>query len=184
MIRVTAHPKDRTFLLLKVPQDLNAAMGTFGPAQLAVDLRGYVMPRDKLDALVAWARYQGVQMLNEAREAGEQTHPLECGNTLPNGDKCCAPYRAAHIPRFCADCGQPAKPVMFETDEPLVGSKCPGCHRVLAGGPRYCPHCGATMPERHLRAAAIGRVKGEPKPLAAAITEVQGHLRDTGQEPT
>lgn len=174
MIRITAHPKDRAFLLLKVPQDLNSAIGHFGPAQLAVDLRGYVMEADKLGSLRNWAKFHDIPLLDETRVPGEPTRPLECANIIDaeTGEKCCAPHRASHILKFCGACGQPANPIHYGEDAPDVGAKCGGCGRVNQGGGRYCVACGAGLPEHHLRAPKIPRTKGEPVSLGAAVAEL------------
>lgn len=184
MIRITAHPKDPAFLLLKVPQELNSTIGNFGPAQLAVDLRGYVMERDKLGSLENWARFHSIPLLNEAKAPGEPTQPLQCANVLttwtePDGTEvhevCSAPYQAANIPKFCGACGQPANPVVFSEDAPLVGAKCT-CGRTNHGGAAYCVRCSAPLPERRLSAPAIPRVKAEPVALADALAELKPSL--------
>lgn len=173
MIRITQHPKNPDFLLLKVPHDLNSRMGSYGPAQLAPDLGGYVMAAADIDSFASWARYQNIQVLNEVRSQGERTQPVECGNTVDDGTTCCAPYRASQIPEFCGACGQPAKPVVFHQGEPLIGVKCPTCERLNHGGPRFCTACGTTLPDHHLRAPAIGRTRGEPVALGDAIAELR-----------
>jgi hypothetical protein len=184
MIRITPHPKDRDFLLLKVPQDLNDAIGSFAPAQLAVDLRGYVMEADKLGSLKNWARFHKIPLLDETKAPGEPTQPVQCGNvietwTAKDGtevrETCCAPYQAGNIPTYCGACGQPANPVIFANNGPDVGVKC-SCGHVNHGGPAYCVRCGAVLPERHLSAPAIARVKGEPRPLGDAIDELRKEL--------
>lgn len=173
MIRITQHPKDHTFLLLKVPQDLNVRMGSYGPAQLAPDLHGYVMAADQIGSFQAWARYQGIQVLNEVRDKAEPTKPIECGNRdAVTGEPCCAPYPVGRLPKFCGACGQPAKPVIYEDDEPMIGARCATCGRLNHGGPAYCVACGERLPDRHLRASAIPRVKADPVPLSQAIGEL------------
>lgn len=172
MIRITQHPKDKSFLLLKVPQDLNAKMGSFGPAQLARDLGGYVMAADTLGAFVSWAKFHDVQVLNEVRAVGEPTRPLECGNIAADGGKCCAPHPASRIPQFCGACGQPANPVTFDDGEPMIGVRCGPCGRVNHGGPAYCIGCGTALPEHHLAVSALPRVKAESRALGEVIGEM------------
>lgn len=186
MIRITRHPRDHAFLLLKVPHDLNAQMGGYGPAQLAPDLGGYVIAADQLDSLQSWARYQGVRVLNEVRDKAEPTKPLECGNitetwTTNDGreihEPCCAPYPLGRIPKFCGACGQPANPVTYDASEPSIGVRCAACGRVNQGGPRFCVSCGERLPDRHLSVPAVPRAKSEPKPLGEVIGELSDTLR-------
>jgi hypothetical protein len=180
IVRVTNHPRNDEWLLLKFGPDLNRMIGSFGPAQQALDLGGYVMHRDQLDALKNWCRYQSVTLLNESRSASEPTQALECANqitvtskhTETHTETCCAPYPTGHIPKFCGACGQPANPVTFQGGEPLVGVKCPSCERINHGGPAYCIACGVPLPEHHLHASALPRVKREPAPIGEVIAEL------------
>lgn len=161
MVRVIAHPNDADWLLLKARgDDIHTAFGSFGPAQRTDD--GYVLHRDNMPALKTWARFHDVLVLNEVREQGERTRPVECGNvvawlTPTGGDAtehdpsavpviCRAPYPFGNLPRFCGACGQPASPVIFEDVEPVTGVRCDGCDRVVRGGAKFCPRCGAVLP--------------------------------------
>lgn len=175
MIRLTAHTVDPAFLILRVDRDHNRVIGSFEPARRQDDMGYgiYVMEAGHLDALHAWAKYQNIHVLNEARDKAEPTQPLECGNELDDGTTCCAPYRAGQIPAFCGACGQPAHPVVFHQGEPLIGVKCPTCERLNHGGPKFCTACGTTLPDHHLRAPAIGRTRGEPVALGDAIAELR-----------
>lgn len=175
IVRVTNHPRKDEWLVLKFGPDLNSLIGTFGPAQQALDLGGYVMHRDNLGALQQWARHNAVQLMVEVRAYGEPTKPVQCGNTIgepPVEETCCAPYPASRIPKFCGACGQPAMPVTFSAAEAELGVKCPACDRVNQGGGRFCVSCSTALPDRHLRAPVIRRSKGEPKPLGEAIAEL------------
>lgn len=180
MIRITAHPADPAFLVLRIDQDHNSAIGSFQPARRQDDMGVgvYVMEADHIQALKNWARYQSIHLLNEARDKAEPTKALECANIIDEEthEVCCAPYPAGRIPRFCGACGQPANPVHYGDDEPDIGVKC-SCGHVNHGGPAYCVRCGAVLPERHLRVPAIPRVKGEPKPLGEAIAELKLEAR-------
>lgn len=184
LMRVTNHPRKDEWLVLKFGPDLNTVIHTFGPAQQALDLGGYVMHHDQLEALGNWCRYQNVTLFDESRSRGEPTQAVECGNVTAThpakdgsgdwDDICCAPYPTGRIPKFCGACGQTAKPVTFQGGEPLVGVTCPGCGRVNHGGPAYCIGCATPLPEHHLSAPAIARVKREPVPLGTAIAELHG----------
>jgi hypothetical protein len=180
LMRVTNHPRNDEWLLLKFGPDLNGIIGTFGPAQQALDLGGYVMHRDQLDALRQWSKYQSVTLFVEARSGAEPTKPVQCGNVVKtwvsNGkevrDYCCAPFQAGKIPKFCGACGQAANPVIYGETEPDIGSKCAACARINHGGAAYCLGCGEPLPEHHLSVPAIARVKAEPVALGDAIAEL------------
>jgi hypothetical protein len=180
MIRITAHSSDPAFLVIRVDRDHNRVIGTFEPARRQDDLGigVYVMEADKLDSLKAWARFQNIHLLNEARDRAEPTRPLECGNIIDQETRevCCAPYPASRVPKFCGACGQPAKPVVFAAADVGSGVRCPACERVNHGGPAYCLSCASPLPERHLAAPALARVKGEPRPLGEALHELATHI--------
>ena len=173
MIRITAHPHDQAFLVLRVDQRHNPVIGSFQPARRQDDMGVgvYVMEASLVNQLKAWARLRDIHLLNEVRDKAEPTHPIECGNTVDPATRevCCAPYPAGRIPSFCGACGQPAKPVTYGENEPDIGAKCPGCGRVNHGGGRYCVACGSGLPERHLSAPVVNRIKGEPVSLGEAI---------------
>jgi hypothetical protein len=199
MVRVTRHPKDPAWLLLKTRPEMASMMGTLGPATYANDLHAYVMHADQMDTLRSWARFNGVPILNEVRDPKDPLQPLECGNVVewitkdghdtteddPNAVevRCCAPYRHDNIPRICGACGQPANPIVFEDAEPPIGTRCPDCAKIVRGGAKWCIHCGAKMPHRHLRPPAIvaDRVKGEPRPITVddmvAAVEAHGNVK-------
>jgi hypothetical protein len=197
LMRVTNHPRNDEWLLLKFGPELNNLIGTFGPAQQALDLGGYVMHRDQLDALRNWCRYQAVTLFLEARSGLEPTQPVECGNTITviakSGatfeETCCAPYPTGRIPKFCGACGQPANPVTFQGGEPLVGVKCPSCERVNHGGPAYCVACGVALPEHHLHASPLRKHLSDPVPVGEVIATlapaaVRAELHPTPDEGT
>lgn len=182
MIRISSHANDQGVIILKVDQLHNTVIGSFQPARRQDDMGVgvYVMEIDKLDSLKSWARYQNIHLLDEVRSKAEPTKPLQCGNVLKTWvaegrevrEYCCAPYHVTSIPKFCGACGQPANPVTYDADGPDIGAKCTACARVNHGGPAYCLGCGTPLPEHHLSAPALARVKAEPVPLGAAIAEL------------
>lgn len=183
MIRISSHASDQAVLILRIDQLHNTVIGSFQPARRQDDMGVgvYVMEASSLDSLKAWARYQNIHLLNESRDLAEPTTPLQCGNVTDTHDGafdeiCCAPYPSGRIPRYCGACGQTAKPVTFGDDEPTIGVKCPACARVNHGGARFCLACAGRLPDRHLSVSAIPRTKGEPRPLAETIAELEATL--------
>jgi hypothetical protein len=185
IMRVTNHPRKDQWLILKFPPQINPLIGSFGPAQQALDLGGYVMHHDQLDALTNWARYNAVQLLVEIRATGEPTRPVQCGNTTDTWtgtdgreyhDTCAAPYPAGKIPRYCGACGQAANPIIVAHTEPDTGTRCRDCGHLNHGGPAYCVSCANPLPERHLTAPALPRTHGQPRPLADTINELKTTL--------
>lgn len=187
MIRISHHPADQAFLLLRIDQLHNSVIGTFQPARRQDDLGVgiYIMETTNLDALKAWARYQDIHLLNEARTPGEPTRPVQCGNTTNTWtgtdgreyhDTCAAPHPAGKIPRYCGACGQPANPVIVAHTEPDTGTRCRDCGHLNHGGPAYCVSCANPLPERHLTAPALPRTHSQPRPLADTINELKTTL--------
>lgn len=185
MIRVTAHPKDPAFLVLKIDQDHNQVVGSFQPAHRQDDMGigVYVMEAEHLPALKTWARYQSIHLLNEVRGPVEPTKPLQCGNVIGSWaaedgrtvyELCLAPLQASFIPKVCGTCGQTPSPEVFEESEPAVGTRCPSCDRLSRGGPRFCPGCGGPMPDHRLKSAAVQVPRGGPVTLGQAVGELAG----------
>lgn len=152
---MTAHPKDRDFLLLRTPPDVSELIRrTFSPAQKTDVVGEFVLPADKLGALQTWARFNGVRLLNEITQTGEARPAVQCDNVIEHfyeggkriEVKCATPYRASRIPRFCSVCGQPTRPVAFRETAPIITTtKCEACGHSQSGRDKYCAGCGAVM---------------------------------------
>lgn len=207
-IVLTDHPEQRELLQASIPATLNDVLGQVASyVHGDWNTRRFTLLRSARPGFLAWAKRHHAfvedrsapdRPRDDADRPRPRPKPVQCGNvvgwvdgaghdTTPDADgaiplTCDAPYPASRVPDYCGACGQPARPVVFEDVEPITGVRCESCSRVVQGGAKFCPRCGAVMPPLHHGARPVVRDQArleDPMPLGDVMAEwAQGRTDD------
>lgn len=141
IVRLRPHPVSG-IVLIDVPRDLNELMGSFGPAVLSVDSKGYLCAETELETFATFAAARDLLIVDERPTNRPRQQLVECA-------RCHTAARPTEVPDYCPECGAvfvPATP-----DESDAGPfrtpqrKCPGCGRNQPRGRAYCSGCGKRL---------------------------------------
>lgn len=159
IIRITSHKRDQMLVWLHTPPGLAEQMGKLEGAHYDPVERAYLLHRDNLGALDAFARYTGLHVVDQRTSTGGTgPSPQECRS-------CAQPASYATPPSYCPACGQPWTPVPPPGGDPhrptLTG--CRQCGHAQNGRFRHCGQCGAPM--------AYGPTETKPEPTREHLDE-------------